>query len=184
MLLTTLLAFLSFAALVAAGGNTTVWVTQTEIVTIGPSVMNHAVATQMVERQNDGIWTPDATFVNPTPWVPVPSEPVWTPQVPVPPGKSSEPIPKTPGERTTDNGKVGLGIVVGLIAAAVGLAFMGCLGFWMKKHGWCCSYSRQKRKGRAKARATVRDLEAARGLDGSNVAYPPRVAYPGTYIAH
>lgn len=114
----------------------TINVTGTTIITIqdASSLISHVEA-----RQNDGLWTPDATFgiplAEPTPW----SDPYeWTPFTQPSTHVAETPWapPKGSGDKGPDKGKFGVGVIILISVSLVGVAVIGCFWFWwQKRHG-------------------------------------------------
>jgi hypothetical protein len=163
----------------AVEGSKTITVTHTEFVTVTP-----ASGDQLRVRQNDGQWTPEATFLSPTQTPPASWVNTWVPSAPVPtwtaeaePTVDNSEYAKTPGEGP-DKGRFGSTLIIVLVAVLVGLPMVCCLIFYLKKSrcfGW--RWSDKQEKARL---AIVRDMEAGRSgfTAPTGVSHPPRVAHP------
>lgn len=139
-------------------------ITHTDYVTVyeEPTMTLHG-------RQNDGEWTPEAT------WAPAPTVPVWTPTPTA-----------TPEDPNDHNGMPIAWVLLGLAGAAIFLALIGCLVHAIKRKRAGLGFFSKKKKPTNKPATQWfggRDLEAGRGSDsGSPVTPPPRVVVnPGAY---
>jgi hypothetical protein len=138
---------------------------------------------ELNQRQNDGAWTPDATFQT---WVPEPTVPMWTAEPTVPAWTSQPAATKAPATEGYRNGMPAFHMIVAIVATFVGLAFLGCFYFALKRAGccgcfnWsCCSKKANKRKTTTQWFGN-KDLEA--GSSGSDNTPPSRVVRsPATY---
>jgi hypothetical protein len=115
-------------------------------------------------RQQDGMWTPDATFAVPSS---PPTAPAWSPLLP-----PSPPQP-TGGGYNFEDGKYGMAIAFGVIGGFIVLSLLGCT-FFAYKQRKCCF-------GRGTQQRGIPDIEAGhRGFTSPSRA----VVNPGAYPEH
>jgi hypothetical protein len=163
----------------------TVTITHTTLLTT-----TSAQQMSLMQRQENGQWTPDATFVAPTqvaqatwvgetwPVIPSATAPVWTPAA-EPTGEIA--YGKTPGEGP-DKGKFGATLIIVLVSVLVGIPMLRCFIFWLK-NGCSCGFGRRsnqdkviERQRRLMEAGLPSDFERQTGL-----TRPSRVVNPGAY---
>jgi hypothetical protein len=120
-----------------------------------------------IKIQGNEQWTPDATVLATGPGTPVPS---WAGEVQTP---IDTPVSQTPGEGP-DKGKFGMGIVLGILGAIVGLSLIGCIFFCYKKEAWCFGTGGPSDK---KVLANLRAMEQG----PSTFKGPTELPYPARY---
>lgn len=155
--------------------STKITITYTEYVTVYAEP-----STELNKRQNDGAWTPDATFQT---WTPEPTVPVWTPQPTVPSWTSWISAPtatKAPATEGSRNGMPVAFTVLAIVGAFVGLSLLGCVFFAVKRRGFCCGSKKKSQRKTTTQWFGNRDVEAG-SSDSERKPPPHSVVNPGAY---